>query len=223
MTAMTVRPVARRFDLDGKPLGEADLPADLFARPVRLHVIHQAVETEEANRRRGTHKTKRRGEVSGGGRKQWRQKGTGRARQGSNRAPHWRHGGTVFGPQPRSYAKGLPKKVRRQALLGALSLRAKEGRVAILDPSGLAAPKTSRLWNFIAALERAIGRDIRRPLFVIGDAEENLAKSVRNIPGTARARAGNLSTRTVMRADFVVATEAGLAATTARYGKDGAA
>lgn len=211
---------APRFDLDGKAAGEVDLPAALFEAPVRRHLIHLAATIEAANRRRGTHKTKRRGEVSGGGRKPWKQKGTGRARQGSTRAPHWRHGGTVFGPQPRSYAREIPRRARRAALFGALSERAKEGRVVVLAaaaPAPLAVPKTSRLWNFLCAVERAIGRDVRRPLFLIGDGEETIARSVRNIPGAARAKAGNLSTRTVVASDLLVATEAGLAAASSRY------
>lgn len=212
---------AKRFDLDGKVLGETDLPAALFEAPVKPHLIHFAAEVEAANRRRGTAKTKRRGEVSGGGKKPWKQKGTGRARQGSIRAPHWRHGGIAFGPRPRSYAKEIPRKVRQAALLGALSARAREGRVVLLDaarPAPLAAPKTARLWSLLEAVEASLGRTVKRPLFLVADDEGTVEKSVRNIPGASRSKAGNLSARTVISADVLVATVGGLAAAARRYG-----
>src|SRR5215467_6674809 len=108
------------YNMDGKEVGSLSLPESVFGVKPNIPLIHQAVTTEEANMRQGTHDTKTRGEVRGGGKKPWRQKGTGRARQGSTRAPHWRHGGVVFGPHPRSYRKALPVQMRRGALRSAL-------------------------------------------------------------------------------------------------------
>src|SRR6266513_5491128 len=111
------------YDREGKESGQVELPASVFNVPVNEAVLHQAVLRQQANDRQGTHQTKTRGEVSGGGKKPWKQKGTGRARQGSTRAPQWRHGGVVFGPHPRSYVKALPKAMRQSALRSALSAK----------------------------------------------------------------------------------------------------
>src|SRR5689334_16936393 len=121
------------YNKEGKEIGSLSLPEAVFGVEPSIPLIHQAVQAEEANKRQGTHDTKTRGEVRGGGRKPWRQKGTGRARQGSTRAPHWRHGGIVFGPHPRSYSKSFPKGMRQGALRSALSAKVADGEVLGLD------------------------------------------------------------------------------------------
>ena len=121
------------YNVQGEQVNEAELRDDIFAVPVNEALMHQALVRQLANARLGTHKTKARGEVSGGGRKPWRQKGTGRARQGSIRAPHWRGGGVAFGPTPRSYRQKMPRKMRHQALRSALSVKVAESQVVLLD------------------------------------------------------------------------------------------
>src|ERR1700716_702787 len=130
--AATQRSSATVYDRDGKESGTVELPEAIFNAPVNEAVLHQAVRRQQANDRQGTHETKTRGEVSGGGKKPWKQKGTGRARQGSTRAPQWRHGGIVFGPHPRSYEQKMPRKQRRLALLVALSVKAQDGAVRVV-------------------------------------------------------------------------------------------
>src|SRR5438105_7120982 len=121
------------YDREGKESGQVELPASVFNVPVNEAVLHQAVLRQQANERQGTNAAKTRGEVSGGGKKPWKQKGTGRARQGSTRAPQWRHGGVVFGPHPRSYEQKMPRKQRRVALRAALSAKHQEGAVRVID------------------------------------------------------------------------------------------
>src|SRR5256885_4698606 len=137
------------YDREGKESGRVDLPASGFNAPVNEAVLHQAVLRQQANDRQGTHQTKTRGEVSGGGKKPWRQKGTGRARQGSTRAPQWRHGGVVFGPHPRSYEQDLPRKMRRLAMRSVLSAKAADGRILLVDGFETLEPRTR---SMIAAL-----------------------------------------------------------------------
>src|SRR5207302_5111890 len=120
--------------------GEVQLPPEICSAPVNEAVLHQALLRQQANERQGTHQTKTRGDVSGGGKKPWKQKGTGRARQGSTRAPQWRHGGTVFGPHPRSYEQKMPRKQRRLALRSALSVKSQEDAVRVLEEIALEAP-----------------------------------------------------------------------------------
>src|SRR5947209_1360317 len=131
-TTMTEQPSVKVFDVEGKETGEVQLPPEIFSAPVNEALLHQALLRQQANQRQGTAETKTRGDVSGGGKKPWRQKGTGRARQGSTRAPQWRHGGTVFGPHPRSYEQGLPRKQRRLALRAALASKAEAEQVRVI-------------------------------------------------------------------------------------------
>jgi len=130
------------YNMGGEKVGETELADSIFAAPVNEAVMHQALVRQLANARLGTHKTKTRAEVSGGGRKPWRQKGTGRARQGSIRSPQWRKGGTVFGPQPRSYRKKMPRKMRRMALRSALSVKAASEQIILLDTLRMEEPRT---------------------------------------------------------------------------------
>ncbi len=146
-------------NMTGEQVGEIELRDDIFAAPINKAVMHQALVRQLANARRGTHKTKERGEVRGGGRKPWRQKGTGRARQGSTRAPHWRGGGIVFGPTPRSYEQQMPRKMRRLAMRSALSIKVSNDQLVVLQDLKIGSPKTkeivSVLGNLKIELERA--------------------------------------------------------------------
>src|SRR3989449_8728111 len=137
---------ARVFDGAGKETGTVELSDEIFNAPVHEAAIHQALLRQLANARQGTHQTKTRGEVSGGGKKPWKQKGTGRARQGSTRAPQWRHGGTVFGPHPRGYEQKMPRKQRRLAPRPAPSVKSQDGAVRVVEEIALDAPQT-RVWG----------------------------------------------------------------------------
>ena len=193
------------FDREGNETGQVELPGSVFNAPVSAAVLHQAVLRQQANDRQGTHQTKTRGDVSGGGKKPWKQKGTGRARQGSTRAPQWRHGGTVFGPHPRSYEQKMPRKQRRNALRGALSVKHQEGAVRVVEEIALEQPKTSVL----AGLFDQMGAGART-LFVIREHDLNLEKSTRNLAGVRTILASNLSPAEVVTADTVVFTRSAL-------------
>ncbi len=186
----------------GSTTGSMDLPSTLFDVPVHRAVMHQAVLRQLANARQGTHSTKTRAEVRGGGRKPYAQKGTGRARQGSIRAPHYRGGGTVFGPHPRSYAMDMPRKQRRLALLGALTTVAAEHTVTVLEGVELEAPKTKTIAGMLQEMN-AKGR----VLFVLGSHNVPLEKSVRNIPFAHVVLASNLSVYNLLRAETLVFTK----------------
>ena len=183
-----------------------DLPAEIFDVPANVPLIHQVVVAQLAAARQGTHSTKRRGEVSGGGRKPYRQKGTGRARQGSTRAPQFTGGGVVHGPVPRDYAQRTPKKMKAAALRGALSDRARNGRVHVVDAFDVAEkPHTKTVLAAIKALT-----DRRHVLVVLGRDETNAWKSLRNLPEVHLLFADQLNTYDVMVSDDVVFTQAGL-------------
>jgi large subunit ribosomal protein L4 len=203
--AATEKSSATVYDRDGKETGTLELPASVFDAPVNEAVLHQAVRRQQANDRQGTHETKTRGEVSGGGKKPWKQKGTGRARQGSTRAPQWRHGGTVFGPHPRTYEQKMPRKQRRLALRSALSVKSQEGAVRIVEEIALEAPKT----RVVAALFDEMGAGART-LFVIPEHDLMLEKSTRNLAGVKTILATNLNPTDVLTADTIVFTRSAL-------------
>jgi len=192
---------ARVIDGTGAAAGTAELPAAIFDAEVNESLLHQALLRQLANGRQGTHQTLTRGKVSGGGRKPYRQKGTGRARQGSIRAPHWTGGGVVFGPHPRSYRMEMPRKQRRLALRSALSAKAKDGQIVVFGDIALEAPRT----RTIADLLKAAGAG-RRVLLVLGTHNELLEKSSRNIPELRVTLAGNASVRDLLMADTVLIT-----------------
>jgi len=169
-------PKAPLFDVKGNRLGEVELPDAVFGIEPNEYAVHEAVTLQLASRRSGTHDTKTISEVAGGGRKPWRQKGTGRARHGSRRSPLWRGGGVVFGPTPRKYSYSIPKKVRRLALLSALSARAQGDAVFVVDSLELPEPSTKAM----AMLFDAIG--VEKPLVVTAVKDEVVEKSTRNIP-----------------------------------------
>jgi large subunit ribosomal protein L4 len=203
--AATQKPSATVYDNAGKESGQVELPESVFNVPVNAAVLHQAVRRQQANDRQGTHQTKTRGEVSGGGKKPWKQKGTGRARQGSIRAPQWRHGGTVFGPHPRSYEQKMPRKQRRLALKAALSAKSQEGALRVVEEITLEAPKT----RVVAGLFDQLGAGART-LFVIPEHDLMLEKSTRNLAGIKTILATNLNPGDVLIADTIVFTRAAL-------------
>src|SRR5580704_16066438 len=167
---------ARVVDQAGVETGTLELPEAIFGIEPNLPVMHQALIRQLANGRQGTASTKTRSEVRGGGRKPWRQKGTGRARQGSSRAPHWEGGGVVFGPHPRSYRMEMPRKQRRLALRSALSSKAQDGGVVVLDAFTLEVPQTRAVTDLLRSVEAG-----KRVLVVLGSHNEMLEKSARNI------------------------------------------
>jgi large subunit ribosomal protein L4 len=203
--AATERASVAVYDLSGKETGQVELPAAVFNAPVNEAVLHQAVLRQQANDRQGTHETKTRGEVSGGGKKPWKQKGTGRARQGSTRAPQWRHGGVVFGPHSRSYEQKMPRKQRRLALRAALSVKSQEGAVRVVEELALDAPKTRVMADLFSEMNAGA-----RTLFVIPEPDLTLEKSTRNLAGVKTILGTNLNPSDVLSADTVVFTRAAL-------------
>ncbi len=193
---------------DGKQAGSAELPAELFDVTTNVPLIHQVVVAQQAAARQGTHSTKTRGEVSGGGAKPWRQKGTGRARQGSRRAPQWVGGGVVHGPQPRSYAQRTPKKMIQAALRGALSDRAREGLVFVVDQFGIGETPSTRQ----AAQRLASVGDFTRYLVVLDRGDDTSWLSLRNLPGVHTLAVDQLNAYDVVVSDAVVFTAAALEA-----------
>jgi large subunit ribosomal protein L4 len=184
----------------GKKDGTVELPAALFDVEANIALMHQVVNAQLAAKRQGTHSTKTRGEVSGGGKKPYRQKGTGRARQGSTRAPQFTGGGVVHGPQPRDYSQRTPKKMIAAALRGALSDRARNGRIhAVTEIVEGQTPSTKSAKAFLATLS-----DRKEVLVVIGRADETSALSVRNLPGVHVLSPDQLNTYDVLKADDVV-------------------
>lgn len=194
------------LDAKGKKAGTTELPADLFAVPTNVPLIHQVVVAQQAAARQGTHATKTRGEVSGGGAKPWRQKGTGRARQGSRRAPQWTGGGVVHGPQPHGYAQRTPKKMVAAALRGALSDRAREGLVFVIDAvvDG-ASPSTKKAAGRLAGVG-----EFARYLVVLERNDTTGWMSLRNLPGVHVIAADQLNAYDVVVSDAVVFTQAAL-------------
>ena len=193
-------PTTTLYSRTGEEIGEVELPDELFSASINEAVLHQVVIAQLAGRHLGTHDTKKRGEVSGGGKKPYRQKGTGRARQGSIRSPHYRGGGVVFGPQPRSYAQRLPRQMRRLALVGALTSKLDDGAIRVIDGFGLETPKTRDIVSIIDALGRSEGR----VLIVAPGTDETLILSARNLPGVEVIRADSLNVVALLNADTVL-------------------
>jgi large subunit ribosomal protein L4 len=209
----------------GTKQGKVDLPDDIFGIEPNVPVMHQVVNAQLAAARSGTHSTKGRAEVSGGGAKPWRQKGTGRARQGSIRAPQWRGGGIAHGPKPRDYSQRTPKKMVRLALRSALSDRARDGKVIVVDAWGIDEPKTMRAVELLSALGlRTKGEREQRVLLVLGRTEDAIWKSLRNLGGRVQiVLPEELNTYDVLRNDWLVFSRATLDTTIARLGGDGGA
>ena len=189
-------------NLEGKTLREVELPADVFDAPINVDLMHQAYVRQMANARLGTHKTKSRGEVSGGGRKPWRQKGTGRARQGTIRAPQFVGGGRVHTPRPRSYEQKMPRKMRQAALRSALSVKASEENIVVVEDMILAEPKTRLMAE---ALTKIVGGASALLLLPEKDQEYDVAmRTADNIPDAKVLLAGYLNIRDLLGFDKVV-------------------
>jgi large subunit ribosomal protein L4 len=201
------------YDRTGKTVGDVQLSDILFAAPVNEAVLHQVVTAQLAGRRTGTHDTLTRGEVRGGGRKPYRQKGTGRARQGSIRAPHYRGGGAVFGPHPRSYEQRLPRKMKRLALRGALTAKLGDEQVKVIDTFGLEAIKTRELAGVLQALQAS-----GRVLVVAPARDQNLEMSARNLPKVEVILADSLNVVDLLNADLVLIEQPALARMETVYG-----
>lgn len=192
-------------NMTGQQVGEIELNDSIFAAPVNESLMHQALLRQLSNARLGTHKTKDRSEVRGGGRKPWRQKGTGRARQGSIRAPQWVGGGTVFGPQPRKYTKAMPKKMRRAALRSALSVKASAGQIVVVDEFSVDAPKTKAMIQTLQALEV----DSQSVLMILAERNDSVQRSARNLQSDKRHKvkmllAGYLNIRDLLGFDTIL-------------------
>lgn len=187
------------YNMAGEIVGQETVDDAVFGVPMNEPLVHQVVVAQMANARIGSANTKTRSEVAGGGRKPWRQKGTGRARQGSIRAPHWRGGGVVFGPHPRSYVQAIPRKMRRQALRCALSVRAQEGRILLVDQLSFDAPKTREA----AALLRRLNVN-RSALVLTMGVDANVVLSARNLPDVDTLPVDQLSVVDVLRHQYLV-------------------
>ena len=193
------------YNMSGKVVGEIELSEAVFGVVANDAVVHEAVKNHLANKRQGTQSALTRAEVSGGGRKPWRQKGTGRARQGSTRAPQWTHGGIVFAPKPRDYSFSMNKKAKRLALKSSLSAKAAEACVVVIDALTMAAPKTKEF----AAFLKAVGCDTKT-LVVTAAPDANVVKSGRNIAGCVVTFANQLNVYDVVNADKLVVDQAAL-------------
>lgn len=203
------------YSRDGNIVGKEELPPSLFGQRVNDILISEVIRAYRANARQGTVSTKKRGEVSGGGRKPWRQKHTGRARAGSIRSPIWRGGGVVFGPKPRDYTINILKKKRRLALLSSLSLMAEKGKVLVVDEIVMDSPNTKRFYSILTNLGIKDGTKV---LFTLDTTDENLYKSGRNIPGVSFTTSYNLNGLMVLSTDVVIFSLKGLGALKERFG-----
>ncbi|MFC4098332.1 50S ribosomal protein L4 [Paenibacillus xanthanilyticus] len=199
-------PTVEVLNVSGSKVGELELAEGVFGIQPNVHVLHSAVLLQQAAERQGTHKTKGRSEVRGGGRKPWKQKGTGRARQGSIRSPQWVGGGTVFGPVPRTYGFKLPKKVRRLAIKSALSSKVIANDIIVLDQLTLASPKTKEFAAILNNLKVA-----RKALVVTANYEDNVALSARNIPGVKFVAADGINVLDVLVHDKLIITKEAVA------------
>lgn len=180
------------------------LKEEIFGAKVRPHLLHQTVVMQLNNLRAGTASTKTKGFVSGGGKKPWRQKGTGRARAGSIRSPLWVGGGTIFGPQPRDYSYRLPKKARKQALLSALSAKNRDGKIIVLDKWELAEPKTKLMRKILDDLK------VTSVLIVLAQSDERVERSARNLPAVKVLRVEGLNVYDLLRHEHLILTEGSL-------------
>lgn len=196
-------PVVAIYNVQGQQVGDLELNDDIFAAKVNKIAMHQVVVNHLANLRRGTHSTKSRGEVSGGGKKPWRQKGTGRARAGSIRSPLWRGGAITFGPKPKDYSYTLPRKLKRVALKSALSAKINEEKFVVLDQLSFETPKTKEMANILKALDN---QDIKT-LIIIAEKNDNVTKSIRNIEGVSVINAQNINVYDILNHEKLIMTK----------------
>ncbi|MBI3752460.1 MAG: 50S ribosomal protein L4 [Deltaproteobacteria bacterium] len=191
-------PMVNVLNIENKKVATVELKDEIFARPINSHLLYETVKMQLANRRTGTASTKTRADVSGGGVKPWKQKGTGRARAGSNRSPLWRHGGTVFGPHQRDYSYKVPKKVREGALMSALALKAKEGKLKVLDNITLNEPKTKNVLEILKKIGSVSG------LITIDGSNQNLELAVRNLKDFKLLKVGALNVFDLLHYDDLI-------------------
>jgi large subunit ribosomal protein L4 len=199
-------PTVAVLDAKGKEAGTVELKADVFGVEIRLPLLHQAVTRELADRRAGTHASRGRSDVSGGGRKPWKQKGTGRARQGSIRATQWKGGGKPFGPKPRSYAQDLPRAMRREALRAAVAARVADGGFSVIESLDVADGKTKSL---VTTLE-ALGLKGERTLLIVRKLDGHVARASRNVPWLCVETPAHVSVHQLLGSRRVVCDRAGL-------------
>ncbi len=190
------------LNVSGQQVGEIELSDNVFGVKVNRHVLYEAVKNYLANQRQGTQSAKTRSEVRGGGRKPYRQKGTGRARQGSLRSPNFVGGGVVFAPKPRDYSYKLPKKVKRLAMKSALSSKVENGEIIVLEELVMDAPKTKDMVNILKNIST-----VKKSLIVLGEKDENVVKSARNIPGVKTTFVNNLNVYEILKYDTFVVTK----------------
>ncbi|MCH5278928.1 MAG: 50S ribosomal protein L4 [Christensenellaceae bacterium] len=189
------------FNIQGSKVGEIELSENIFGQEVNVPAMHAYVKAYLANQRQGTQKAKTRAEVSGGGKKPWRQKGTGRARQGSTRSPQWTHGGVVFAPRPRDYRQSLNKKLKRVALKSALSSKVANEKLLVLDSLVLEAAKTKEMVKVLGNLK------VKNALIVMPEVDETVVRASNNIPGVASTIVGSLNTYDILKHDTVILTK----------------
>ena len=202
------------YNIEGKEVGSIELNDAVFGVEINEHLVHMAVVNQLANNRQGTQSAKTRSEVSGGGRKPWRQKGTGHARQGSTRSPQWTGGGVVFAPKPRDYSFKMNKKEKRIAMLGALSSKVSSGDLIVLDNIALEEYKTKK----IVAMLGALGAN-GKPMIVTEAPDQKVIKSAANIPGVATAPVNAMSVYEILKHDKLILTKAAVASLEEVYGE----
>ncbi|MBR0506985.1 MAG: 50S ribosomal protein L4 [Clostridia bacterium] len=190
------------FDIKGQNIGDIALSENVFGQPVNTAVMHEVVVAHLANCRQGTQSAKTRSEVSGGGKKPWRQKGTGRARQGSTRSPQWRHGGVVFAPKPRDYTIRVNKKVKRLAMKSALSSKVEGNEVIVFDALNIEAPKTKEMVKVLKAV------DVSKALIVLADKDEAVERASANIEGVKTTLVGTLNVYEILKYEKLILTKA---------------
>ena len=190
------------FDIKGQNIGDIALSENVFGQPVNTAVMHEVVVAHLANCRQGTQSAKTRSEVSGGGKKPWRQKGTGRARQGSTRSPQWRHGGVVFAPKPRDYTIRVNKKVKRLAMKSALSSKVEENELIVFDALNIEAPKTKEMVKVLKAV------DVNKALIVLADKDEAVERASANIEGVKTTLVGTLNVYEILKYEKLILTKA---------------
>ncbi|MDD3226420.1 MAG: 50S ribosomal protein L4 [Tissierellia bacterium] len=195
-------PKVALYDITGNQIGDVELSDDIFGVKVNTHVMYEAVKNYLANQRQGTQSAKTRGEVRGGGRKPWRQKGTGRARQGSIRSPQWIGGGVVFAPKPRDYSYKLPKKIKRAALKSALSSKVQDQEIIVVDSLVLDKPKTKDMIQVLSNLKTG-----KKTLVVMPERDENVILASRNIPGVKTAFVNTINVYDILNCDSFLITK----------------
>ena len=190
------------YDIKGQNIGDIALSETVFGQPVNTAVMHEVVVAHLANCRQGTQSAKTRSEVSGGGKKPWRQKGTGRARQGSTRSPQWRHGGVVFAPKPRDYTIRVNKKVKRLAMKSALSSKVEGNELIVFDALNIEAPKTKEMVKVLKAV------DVSKALIVLADKDEKVERASANIEGVKTTLVGTLNVYEILKYEKLILTKA---------------